>query len=102
MILLPISIGFAWSIPFWLGLINVQLALKLTGHTVIPSISLITLSILIFKQLKSLQATEVFVGEAGDELRDSIFKGKISMIISGILVFSQTVDWINITIRVSI
>ena len=82
------------AIPTLLDNFITALITNLVGHTLVPSVMLVTLNILIFRQLKNLESSEVFVGQAGDELRDSIFKAEMSMAVSGTLVFSQTVTWV--------
>ena len=87
-------IGFGLAMTILFGHGGHYLIAWFIGIAMIPSIILVTFNILLFRKFKRIERSGTIVGKAGDGLRKSIFKVKMSMVISATFVASQITYWI--------
>ena len=75
----------------------------LIGVSILPSISMVSFNLLLHRQLKQFASSRPdYLGEGNEALKKSIFKAKMSMMITMTFVLSQLTGWISFYNLVSI
>ena len=68
----------------------------LCGISIVPSITMLTLNLLHYIQLKCMKSSDLFNVQAKNSLRKSIFKAKMSFFITMTFVGSQLTGWLSL------
>ena len=82
-----IAVDYA-STGFTLKLAN------LAVNSILPTLPMIVINVFLYRRLKTLLGSGLFNAGANAELQKSIFRAKITMLISFIFISSQVLTWV--------